>query len=1051
MKCGLSLGAAAFLTFAGAAHTPLLSSVYAADISVDNTMTTWEGGNTYVVDSDVTIDGRITVNGAVTLELREGKTLTAVRGIGVQDGNSLIIEGDGTLYAGTRNGESWSGNDRGWSGAGIGGRYENGSEGKNAGTVIINGGRVFAFGGDYGAGIGGGGTEYDGYYHGGTVSINGGIVKAVGGYYGAGIGGGAFGTGGVIGITGGTVTATGGYGAAGIGGGSEGGAGEIVISGGNVTALGGSISDWYYSGAGIGTGYHGEGGSISISGENTVVEATGGSSNHSWGCASAGIGGGSSSKNGCDISISGGTVLAVAGTGKDSTGKHAPGIGAVSGSSGGSSGKIRISGGTVSANGFGKAPGIGIAYRYSSSVTADVILSGGTITAIPGGDCEVGIGAYKDENINTTETLEVTGDVVLGGDLTVRKLNITGGGKLTVPDGKTLSTSVSDASEITIAEGGSLENHGTLLVKSGGTVNCSGEMINDNTLTNDGTITKSGEGIIFNQGEIKGDNSEAVRDIMTEVFTVTFNTLGGDSVSGQKLRKNELLTEPVPSPEKRGHTFTGWYTDENATVPWDFSHVVTRYFMTLYAGWDFNGIDIEDITGEFIYSGSAIEPEITAKDKVSGNELVKGSDYTLEYRDNVNAGTAAVILTGKGDYQAAGEIEKTFSIQKMKITPEVKVTGSYTYTGREIEPEFTVMKGDTILTENDYKAELSNNVDAGTATLLIKETSGGNYEFEDKAVTFTIEKADNPAVITSSAAVSKGGKTLDLSKLVSGAEGKVSYEITGEASGCSVDSDTGIFTSGNDICVCSVTVTIDGNGNYRGRNGVIRVSVSEPDPEDDPKDDPADKPQETDEPPAPAEVPFTDPGQVYASPEDNFAPIAKGSSDGVGGSISKLILDFSKVDQSGVKPSDLKMTVIAGSKLTADQKLKDEKSFTTEGGVKVKVNKKTLIPGITCKGTGKVTMTMDNDVTYTVSFTAEKPKAMKDAKMITKGGDRVEKTVFDLFGTHINSGKLEILKQKHSQAALSGNSVIIDPKEDDGIKLRYRYLNKKYKITVKVK
>ena len=631
----------------------------------------------------------------------------------------------------------------------------------------------------------------------------------------------------------------------------------------------------------------------------------------------------------------------------------------------------------------------------------------------------------------------------------------------------TLSTSESDASEITIAEGGSLENNGTLVVKSGGTVSCSGELINASTLTNDGTITKSGEGIIFNQGVINGDNGDAVKDIMTEKFTVTFNTLGGKPVPDpeiQELEKDERLTEPVPSPEKRGQTFTGWYTDENAiaTAKWDFSQFVTEYRMTLYAGWKFHGIDIEDISGRFVYSGSAMEPEITVKDKVSGNSLVKDSDYTIKYRDNINAGTAAVILTGKGDYQAAGEIEKTFTILKKEITPEVIVTGSYIYTGSEIKPEFTVMNGDTILTENDYKAELSNNVDAGTATILIKESPGGNFKFEDKAVTFTIEKADNPAVITSSAAVSKGGKTLDLSKLVSGAEGKVSYEITGEASGCSVDSDTGLFTSGNDICECSVTVTIDGNENYRGRNGVIRVSVSEPDPDDDPKDDPnndpiddpnndpADKPQETDEPPAPAKVPFTDPGQVYASPEDNFAPIAKGSSDGVGGSIGKLILDFSKVDQSGVKPSDLKMTVIAGSKLTADQKLKDEKSFTTEGGVKVKVDKKTLIPRITCKGTGKVTLTMYNDVTYTVSFTAEKPKAKKDAKKITKGGDRDIKTIFDLFGAHIDSGKLEILKQKHSQAALSGNSVIIDPKEKDSIKLRYRYLNKKYNITVKV-
>ena len=68
VKSSLSLGAAAFLTFAGAAHTPLLSSVFAADTIVNDTMTTWGGGNTYVVDSVVTIEDRITVSGDVTLK-----------------------------------------------------------------------------------------------------------------------------------------------------------------------------------------------------------------------------------------------------------------------------------------------------------------------------------------------------------------------------------------------------------------------------------------------------------------------------------------------------------------------------------------------------------------------------------------------------------------------------------------------------------------------------------------------------------------------------------------------------------------------------------------------------------------------------------------------------------------------------------------------------------------------------------------------------------------------------------------------------------------------
>ena len=57
----------------------------------------------------------------------------------------------------------------------------------------------------------------------------------------------------------------------------------------------------------------------------------------------------------------------------------------------------------------------------------------------------------------------------------------------------------------------------------------------------------------------------------------------------------------------------------------------------------------------------------------------------------------------------------------------------------------------------------------------------------------------------------------------------------------------------------------------------------------------------------------------------------------------------------------------------------------------------------------------------------------------------------DLFGTDIDAGVLTVVKQKHSQAKVSDNSIYIDPKEKDSIKLQYKYLNKKYKLTMKVK
>ena len=172
-----------------------------------------KGGNTtagttnYTIYSDVEVSSRINVYGTMVLNLGEGATLHAPKGIDVSIGNSLIINGPGTLTI--------DGCDSGNAGIGA----------KNVGTLTINGGIINVRGGEYGAGIGGNAFN-DG---GGTITINGGIVNANGGDDAAGIGGG---------ICGGTYN----YGH------GTGMCGNVYIYGGQVTAVGGSLA------AGIGPG-----------------------------------------------------------------------------------------------------------------------------------------------------------------------------------------------------------------------------------------------------------------------------------------------------------------------------------------------------------------------------------------------------------------------------------------------------------------------------------------------------------------------------------------------------------------------------------------------------------------------------------------------------------------------------------------------------------------------------------------------------------------------------------------------------------------------------
>ena len=190
-------------------------------------MTTWEDCCIYVLNSDVTILGRIEVSGSVTLILNDGYTLTASGGISVNEGNSLTIEASGE---GTGKLEA-TGNT---ANAAIGGFFN-----RNSGTITINGGMVNASAQDSGAGIGGGNGG-----SGGTITINGGTVTASADDGGAGIGGGSGAAGGTITINGGTVTASAEY-ADGIGKGISGTSdGTLTLGDGVALEVSFNNSDW---------------------------------------------------------------------------------------------------------------------------------------------------------------------------------------------------------------------------------------------------------------------------------------------------------------------------------------------------------------------------------------------------------------------------------------------------------------------------------------------------------------------------------------------------------------------------------------------------------------------------------------------------------------------------------------------------------------------------------------------------------------------------------------------------------------------------------------
>ena len=78
------------------------------------------------------------------------------------------------------------------------------------------------------------------------------------------------------------------------------------------------------------------------------------------------------------------------------------------------------------------------------------------------------------------------------------------------------------------------------------------------------------------------------------------------------------------------------------------------------------------------YNASALTPDPTVK--LGNTELVKDTNYTVSYTNNINAGsTATVTVTGKGNY--TGTASGNFTIQKAQLTITANPQ-TYTYNGQ---------------------------------------------------------------------------------------------------------------------------------------------------------------------------------------------------------------------------------------------------------------------------------------------------------------------------------------------------------------------------------
>ncbi len=129
------------------------------------------------------------------------------------------------------------------------------------------------------------------------------------------------------------------------------------------------------------------------------------------------------------------------------------------------------------------------------------------------------------------------------------------------------------------------------------------------------------------------------------------------------------------------------------------------------------------------YKGTGITPKITVKDPATRKKLKQGKHYTVSYENNVNVGTAAIVIRGIEANGYSGVKHVYFTIQPQSVAKKVraKVNGKkFLYTGSELTPGVNLTYNKRKLTEGvDYVLSYSNNVGKGSAKILI--TGIGNY------------------------------------------------------------------------------------------------------------------------------------------------------------------------------------------------------------------------------------------------------------------------------------------------------------------------------------
>ena len=144
------------------------------------------------------------------------------------------------------------------------------------------------------------------------------------------------------------------------------------------------------------------------------------------------------------------------------------------------------------------------------------------------------------------------------------------------------------------------------------------------------------------------------------------------------------------------------------------------------------------------YNAAEQSPKITGVtledwDETRITYIIKSGGSATDVSDSIT-----LTIEGTGNYTGTATVE--WKITPKTVTPTMKVA-SCTYTGDALEPAVALKDGDAVIPEGEYTAEYSNNTNAGTGRVTIKDVEGGNYIITSISRDFPIDQAAAPTNI----------------------------------------------------------------------------------------------------------------------------------------------------------------------------------------------------------------------------------------------------------------------------------------------------------------